>query len=105
MVVRSSVKYTYPYYSLSLLGILTLCMLDTFSSHCCRLQIFSKKELKHAFRNTIRVLNGLDPDHDRHTLEPDLAPKCSQRLSADDKVAASMESIEMPDNRGKIVRT
>ena len=49
--------------------------------------------------------NGLDPDHDRHTLGPDLAPNCLQRLSADDKVAASMESIEMPDNRGKIVRT
>ena len=36
---------------------------------------------KHAFRNTIRVSNGLDPDQDRHSVGPDLGPNCLQRLS------------------------
>ena len=29
--------------------------------------------------------NGLDPDQDRHSDGPDLAPNCLQMLSADDK--------------------
>ena len=29
--------------------------------------------------------NGLDPNLDRHSVGPDLGPKCLQRLSADDK--------------------
>ena len=28
--------------------------------------------------------NNLDPDQDRHFVEPDLGPNCLQRLSADD---------------------
>ena len=47
------------------------------------------KKLFH--RNTIRVSNGLDPDQDRRFVGPDLDPYCLQRLSADDKVAASKE--------------
>ena len=34
--------------------------------------------------------NGLDPDQDRRSVGPDLGPDCLQRLSADDKVAASI---------------
>ena len=29
--------------------------------------------------------NGLDPDQDRHFVDPDLDPNCLQRLSADHK--------------------
>ena len=29
--------------------------------------------------------NSLDPDQDRHSVGPDLDPKCLQRLSAEDK--------------------
>ena len=39
--------------------------------------------------------NCLDPDHDRHSVGPDLGPNCLQRLSADDKkVAASKEEVK-----------
>ena len=47
---------------------------------------FSKK----SFRNKIRVSNGLVPDQDQRSVGPDLGPNCLQRLSADDKVAASI---------------
>ena len=40
---------------------------------------------KNSFRNTIRVLNSLDPDQDRHFVGPDLDQNCLQSLSADDK--------------------
>ena len=53
-------------------------------------QKFSEKN----FRNTIRVSNSLDPDQDQHSVGPDLGPNCLQRLSADDKVAASKERIK-----------
>ena len=41
--------------------------------------------LKNSFRNTIRVLNSLDQDQDRHFVGPDLGPNSLQRLSVDDK--------------------
>ena len=44
---------------------------------------------RNSFRNTIRVstgLDGLDPDHSRHSVGPDLGPNCLQRLSADDSI-------------------
>ena len=50
---------------------------------------FSKK----SFRNTIRlrVSNSLGPDQDGHSVSPDLGSNCLQRLSSDNKVAASKE--------------
>ena len=39
--------------------------------------------------------NGLDPDHDLHSVGPDQGPNCLQRLSADDKVAASKERAKV----------
>ena len=41
--------------------------------------------LKNSFSTTIRVLDGLDSDRDRHSVGFDLGPTCLQRLSADDK--------------------
>ena len=38
---------------------------------------------KKSFRNTIRVSNCLDPNQDRHSVDPDLGPNCLQRLSAE----------------------
>ena len=46
-------------------------------------------------RNTYRVSNNLDPDRDRHSVSPDLGPKCLQRLSAEDQVAASKERVNI----------
>ena len=40
---------------------------------------------KNAFRNIIRMSNGLEPDHDQQFVGPDLSPNGSQRLSTDDK--------------------
>ena len=40
---------------------------------------------KRYFLTTIRVLNSLDPDQDRHCVSPDLGPNCLQKLPADDK--------------------
>ena len=73
---------------------LTLCMLGNFSCFCCRLLTFFSKLTfsKNFFRNTIRVSNGLDPDQDRHSVGPDLSPNSLQRLSTDDKAAASKQS-------------
>ena len=36
---------------------------------------------KNVFRNSIRESNGLDPDLDRHSVDPDLDLNCLQRLS------------------------
>ena len=55
---------------------------------CCYLLTFETST-----SNTIRVSNGLDPYQDVHSDGPDLGPNCLQRLSADDKVAASKERI------------
>ena len=47
---------------------------------------FSKLNIsKFYFKNTIKVLNGLDSDQDRCSVGPDLGPNCFQRPSADDK--------------------
>ena len=40
---------------------------------------------KKSFRNTIKVLNHLDPDQDRHSVGRDLDLNCLQRFSADNK--------------------
>ena len=50
---------------------------------------------KNHFRNTIRVPNGLDSDQDQRTVGPDLIPNCLQRLSTDEKVAASKEKVKI----------
>ena len=42
--------------------------------------------------------NVLDPDQNKCCVGPDLGPKCLQILSADDKVAASMERAEDPSS-------
>ena len=43
----------------------------------------------------MRVSNGLDPDQERYFVGPHLDPNCLQRLSADDKVAASKERVKL----------
>ena len=40
---------------------------------------------KKLIRSTIRMSNSLDPDQDRHSVGPDLDPKCLKRLSAEYK--------------------
>ena len=71
-------------------------MLGNFSCLCCRLLTFFKIFfVKNDFRNTIRVLSGLDPDQDRCFVGPDLGPNCLQRLSADAKVFASKERVNI----------
>ena len=41
---------------------------------------FSKKNI---LRTLYRVSNGLDPGQEKHSVSPDLGPKCLQRLSAE----------------------
>ena len=61
----------------------TLCMLGNFSRFYCRLPTsFSNISFRKGY--TIRVLNGLDPDQDQHSVGTDLGPNCLQRLSAGD---------------------
>ena len=68
-------------------------MLGNFSCFCCHLLTFFKiNYFKEFFRNTVRVLNGLDPDQDRHYVSPDLCPNCLQKLSADDKSSRTRKS-------------
>ena len=60
----------------------------------CLLRIFSKSTLiKNSFRNTIKVLNGLDPIHSQRFVRPDLGPNCLQRLSADNTSRQRIDSI------------
>ena len=71
---------------------LTICMLGNFSCFCCHLLTFFFNS-RNSFRNTIRVLNGLDKDQNRcsQLLSSNLGPNCLKRLSPDDKVAATKE--------------
>ena len=58
--------------------------------------LFSKLTFsKNPLRNPIRVSNSLDLDQDRHSVSLgfDLGPNCLQRLSTDDKIAASKTSV------------
>ena len=65
---------------------LTVCMPANFSCFYCHLQTFFIIHFfKQSFQNTIRVSSSLDPDHDQHSVCPDLGPNCLHRLSADDK--------------------
>ena len=65
-------------------------MLGNYSCFRCLLLLFAdlKKKItfsKNSYRNTFRVLNGLNPDQDRHSVGPCLGPNFLQTLSADDK--------------------
>ena len=54
---------------------LTFCMLGNFSCFCCRRLIFFKLTFsKKYFKNTIRVLNDLNPDQDQRSVGPDMGP-------------------------------
>ena len=53
--------------------------------------------------NTIRALNGLDPDQDQRSVGPDMGPNCLQRLSADDKSMACVERVNMADKSLQIL--
>ena len=68
-------------------ALLTLCLLDILHAFLSSVDLFSKINFlkKKSFRNTIRVLNSLDPDQARHFVGSDLVPNCLQRISADDK--------------------
>ena len=59
--------------------------LGNFSCLCCRL--FKKN----TFRNTIRMSNGLDRDHDRCSVGPELGPNW---LSADNKSGLARNDIK-----------
>ena len=60
-------------------SILTLSMLANFAC------LMSSVDFSIFFRNTVRVLNGSDPDQVPHYDGPDLVPNSFQRLPADDK--------------------
>ena len=60
--------------------------LTLFSCFWCCLLTLSKLTFSvNSFRNTISLSNGLNPDKGRHSVSPDLGPKCLYMLSADDK--------------------
>ena len=63
-------------------------ILDNFSCFCCRLLIFFFK-INFFFSEIPSVATTLDSDQDRHVVGPYLGPNYLQRLSADDKFAAS----------------
>ena len=49
---------------------------------------------KKSFRNTIRVSNGLDTDHDRRSVGPDLVPTVCKDYQQMTKVAASKDRVK-----------
>ena len=60
---------------------------------CCRMLTFFPNQK--SFRNTISVSNSLDPDQAQQNAQPVLGPNSLQRLSADDKVAASKQRVKL----------
>ena len=53
---------------------------------------FSKSAFSNnSYRNTMGVLNGLNPHQDRRSVGPGVGPNCKQRLSTADKIIASKE--------------
>ena len=52
------------------------------------------KILKKLFKNTMRVLNSLNPDQARHFVGPDLDPNCLKRLAADDNSGHWQERVK-----------
>ena len=59
-------------------------MLLLLSADIFQNYFFQKKIQEH-----YQSVNSLDPDQDRHSVEPDLGPNSLQRLSADEKVPPS----------------
>ena len=45
------------------------------------------------YRNIIRVLNGLDPDQDQHSVSPDLGPNCLKSYQQMTETVASKERV------------
>ena len=57
---------------------------------------FSKSTFsKNYLRNSIRVLNSLDPDQIRRSVGADLDPNCLQKLSADDNRCRESDSYHL----------
>ena len=44
----------------------------------------------------------MDLDQDRHSVRPDLGPKCLQRLSAVNKVTASKERVKIQKKKNSV---
>ena len=60
---------------------------------------------KTSFMNTITVSKCLEPDQDRHSVDPDLGPTCLQRLSANDfNGVLSNAVIKIPTFKWKYMR-
>ena len=51
------------------------------------------------FRNTIRLVNGFDPDQARCYVGPDLGPNCLQRILADDKKSLLAVLVEQQSTK------
>ena len=45
-------------------------------------------------KGTISVSNGLDPDHNQHSVSAYLGPSCLQRVSATNKVTFSRQKVK-----------
>ena len=73
-------------------------MLGNFSCFCCRLlAFFLNNVFKILFQEhyqSVRLFGTLDPHQDQNSVGPNLDPNCSQRLSADEKAAASKEKVK-----------
>ena len=71
-------------------------MLANFVCFCRLLTFFFKINFfQKKISNTTRVSTDLDPDQDQHSVGPDLGPNCLQKLSANDKVTASKERLNI----------
>ena len=77
---------------------LTLCrQLGNCSCFCCGLlTVFFKIDFfKNAFMDTIGVSNGLGPDQDRRSVDPDLCPPVCKGYQQLTKVAASKKRVNL----------
>ena len=64
---------------------------------------FLKNDFQKTFRNTIRVSNSFEQNKAQH-VGPDLAPKCLQGFSADDKTE-KLRLAGKRDNLNKFIST
>ena len=67
-------------------------MLGNFQCFYCYLALFKINFFYKILSETLanRILNGLDQDQDRHSVDPDVCSNCLQRLSVVDKSRSYM---------------
>ena len=89
------IRYQFPVLKHCLWLDLSLYMLGHFAYFFVVCRFYNKIWLLKKIRNNIIILNRLEPDQALHFVRSDLDPNWLQKLSEDDKISTSRESINL----------